>query len=214
MNRFRVLVLAAASLLMGFGVMAAYTQPLGGSIFPLTFVTQPVTNLSDAYNEMLGLVNAQTVGLSTVYPGTVSIPSSGVDTSGTAFSTVIQGNPLMQDHYDDATAAQLNSVKTIIASQTGRTIYPGVPVVMASGTAAGATSVSLKCSASGRIIGTWPINNLVTNTPVSALSSYGITAGAALSSGCVANDAVVASVTGSNLTTTTDLFINIPYTVQ
>lgn len=71
-NKLMGALVAAMALIGGFASYAAYVQPLGGSIFPLVFVTQPVVNLLDAYNEMLALINAQVMGA-----GTVVSPPSG-----------------------------------------------------------------------------------------------------------------------------------------
>lgn len=91
--------LALAACLLSFGAMAAYVQPLGGSIFPLVNVTQPVTNLSDAYNEMLGLINAQVTG----------------SASGTA-------NDLISNDFMQSTATLTATSNTTLASVTGLSV--------------------------------------------------------------------------------------------
>lgn len=93
MNKLRVLGMAiAASLLMGVSAMAVYVQPLGGSIFPLTMVTQPVTNLADAYNEMLALINAQVaplVGGAIIPPTAINAGTAITLTSGNSSQTIL-----------------------------------------------------------------------------------------------------------------------------
>ncbi len=215
MKKLKYLLAAIALLAIApiAAVFAVSPIALGGSAFPLTLISTSPINLTDGFNEMLQLINAQTVGISVTYSGAMAEPAGGVDTSTTAFSASLQGNPLDLRHYDDATLAQINSVKTILTGATNRIVYPGNLMVMASGSAAGATSISLKCSVSGTVIATWPIALLTNGTVVTAFTS-GATAGSALTKGCSSGDGVITSVAGSALTTTTDLYINLPYTVQ
>ncbi|MBP3958349.1 hypothetical protein J8F10_24130 [Gemmata sp. G18] len=149
--------------------------------------------------------------------GTIDFESgSAVETSGLTFSTALTGNPLLQVTKATVTTAQANAGQTILASATGKSIVVGAGFgLYASGTASGATSVSLKCSG-GNIIATFPIAALVDATPVGAFSSVNgasITRGTALVSGCPSGEAVQVSSAGT-LATTTHLFINLPYTVQ
>lgn len=218
MKNMKLLFLAIALLALApltFIAKSFATAPdaLGGSAFPLTFIQTSPINLVDGFNQMLQIINAQTTGISVTYPGAIAEPATGVDTSGTPFSASLQGNPLQLHHYDDVTLAQINSVKTVITGATNRTVYPGNLIVMASGSAAGATSISLKCSVSGTVIATFPIAQLVNNVPVTAFTS-GATPGQALAKGCSSGDGIITSIAGSALTTTTDLYINLPYTVQ
>jgi len=92
MKKFRLFSMLAATLFMAGSAIAAYTQPLGGSIFPLTMVTQPVTNLSDAYNEMLGLINAQVaplVGGAIIPPTAITAGSAITLNAGNSSQTVL-----------------------------------------------------------------------------------------------------------------------------
>jgi hypothetical protein len=83
---------------------------------------------------------------------------------------------------------------------------------MASGSASGATSVSLKCSG-GTVIATWPVALLTDQSPTGVFASTAVTRGAGITRPCGAGEAVLISSTGT-LATTTNLFVNIPYTVQ
>lgn len=209
------LALSLASVSLAFGASPVSS---GASIFPLTMVTLPLNNSVDEFNQLLILMNQQLVGLSTVYPGAVTIPSAGVDTSATTFSTNIQGNPLMQmGHSDVLVSTSLNSaaMATIIASETGRTIWPADAItIMASGTAATATGLALECS-DGTFIASWPIAALTSNVPVGLyVSSTVNTLGKPLSSGCAASTALMLSNVGSTITTTTHVYVNTAYTVQ
>lgn len=139
-------------------------------------------------------------------------PGSIADLSGPTFSTALTGNPLVQMSVQDVTTASANADVVVLASATGAKIYPGVFSIMASGTAAGATSVIIQCSG-GTKISTIPIAMLVNQIPVGPYSSSVITNAAALASGCPSGEAVYVSNNGT-LTTTTDLILSLPYTVQ
>ena len=59
MNKFRTAILAGlVALGIGAGAAVASIQ-LGGSIFPLVFITTPPWNLTDAFNQMESLINQQ-----------------------------------------------------------------------------------------------------------------------------------------------------------
>lgn len=198
---------------------AAYASiPLGGSIFPLTYISQSPTNLTDAFNEMEALISQQVVGLSTVYTGAISVPSAGTDTSGTTFSASIQGNPLVQSNFTaTAPGTALNSQVTtlLVASEAGRTIYPTGVTIMVSGTAGTATGLAIECT-DGRLIASWPIANLVDQLPIqgSYVSSTLTWAGAGLGKGCVAGKGIMLSDVGGTITTTTLVYTTVNYTVQ
>ncbi len=148
--------------------------------------------------------------------------SGGTATQGTVFSTSQTGNPLLLDNVTNTLVStvglQSATVTVIIASSAGRIIYPGGGLtIMASGTAATATALALECS-DGTLIASWPIADLVSLKPI-GIGLYNstngtITTGAGLGRGCPASTAVVLSNVGTNITTTTNVFTNIPYTVQ
>lgn len=83
MKILRQIGLVLAACLVSFGA-TAYTQPLGGSIFPLTYLSQPPLSLTDSYNQMLGLINAQVVAAS---GGIASDLITGGDQQATATLT-------------------------------------------------------------------------------------------------------------------------------
>lgn len=142
--------------------------------------------------------------------------TGGVNTSGIAYSTALTGNPLMQHTRATVTAASANVAQTILASSSGKSIILGNPMVYVSGTAAGATSIALRCSGGNPIV-VWPIAMLANNSAVDAFVSQGgavASRAAALVSGCPASEAVQVSTIGSALTTTTHLYFNVPYAVQ
>ena len=219
MSKFTKLIPAlAVACGFGFAALAAYVQPLGGSIFPLTFVTQPVTNLTDAYNEMLGLINAQVVGISTAYPGTALEPAPGFDTSQAVFASgVTQQNPVLLQHYQNVPIGAVNAGGPngiLVQGAPGRTIYPdgaGILVDALGGNVATCTSVSILCSPSTAAIGTWAITNLSSGRPVGLFSASTVGYGA---TNCVAGDAVVIDQAGSACATATGIAVTIPYTVQ
>ena len=222
--RFKKLLTGALVSLLAFSGVAVASIPLGGSIFPLTYISQPPINLTDGFNEMLSLINQQVVGISTVYSGAVNVPAAGVDTSGVVFSGTIQQNPLMQDSLftvpvsgvgGNLTGLNSAGAVTLIASETGRQIFPtGGVTIMASGTAATATAILLECSG-GAVIAQWPIAFLQSNVPVGIYTSTaGTTLGSALTRGCPSGQALYLSNVGSLLTTTSQLYINFPYSVQ
>lgn len=222
MKLFKKLGIALAALALLTPVSLYALGSLGGSAFPLTYTTINPLNGVDEFNQLLTIINQQTVGISTLYANTLGEPSAGVDTSGVAFSTSPQGNPLVMDTYQDvAVSSGVNSttMATIIASQAGRKIWPvgGGVSIMVSGTAATATAFALECSG-GLLLAQWPIADLVTNLPIGTglyLSTQGtITTGQAMTQGCPASQALMLSNVGALVTTTTHVYVNVPYTVQ
>jgi len=167
------------------------------------------TNTAKIYKDLNG--SRQTVASG----GTLRTQAGSVlDLSGPTFSTALTGNPLQQVTYQNVTTASANATTPVLASASGRAITVGAGLtVMASGTASGATAVVLKCSG-GNLIATFPIATLVDQVPVGPFASAGvITRGAALTKGCPSGEAVLVSSTGT-LATTTNVFVNLPYTVQ
>lgn len=212
-------VLAAASVLSAIAYAAA-PDALGGSAFPFTLISTSPINLVDGFNEMLQIINAQTVGISTTYPGAASIPSTGVDTSAVTFSTSIQGNPLVQYNATiipiTSSTSGVNTAGgfTVLASESGRSLRLAGPVTfMASGTAATAVAELVVCS-NGNILESAPISTLVNNVPVYSSGVAGIFLGSSFAGGCPASNSILVSNSGSAVTTMTGLFVNIPYTVQ
>lgn len=201
---------------MLLAAVAASPIQLGGSIFPLTLINSPANNSVDEFNQLEQLIAAQ------VMP--VSGPQSYVNTQGINFSTAANGNPLLLTTYQDipvSTNTTVNNSTTrgyqFLTAQTSRTIYPGIPVVTVSGTASAATNLTILCSPSARVVATYVVSNLIStvpNYPISAGTGQGNSSGVAMASGCAAGDGVNISTGGSALATTTDVFINMPYTVQ
>jgi len=143
----------------------------------------------------------------------------GTPTQLQTFSPVQTANPLMQIVEKDIPIASVNAANgyTFLSGVSGRTIYPvgAGMTVMASGTAAGATSVKILCATSGRLLATFNIAALVTLVPAAPfVSSANTTPGPALTQGCTSGEGIAASNVGSTLTATTDLFVNMPYVVQ
>lgn len=61
MNKFRAAIIAGL-VALGLGAAAAVASiQLGGSIFPLVFITTPPWNQTDAFNQMESLINQQTM---------------------------------------------------------------------------------------------------------------------------------------------------------
>lgn len=211
-------LLAIAGLVGLFAAAAIAASPiqLGGSIFPLTLISQAANNSVDEFNQLEILINAQ------VMP--ISGPQATINTQGITFSNAANGNPLMLDFYQDiavSTNTTVNNSTTrglqFLTAQTSRTIYPGIPVVTVSGTASAATNLTILCSPSARVVATYVVSNLIStvpNFPISAGTGQGNSVGVAMASGCASGDGVNISTGGSALATTTDVFINMPYTVQ
>lgn len=141
--------------------------------------------------------------------------NGGTATQGTAFSTVETGNPLLLQTVVNVPVASVNAVGgyTFISGVTGRKVYPGIPTVMVSGTAASATRLLIECTG-GNVLASIPIAYLVTNVPVTPFSSTINTAGVGITQGCATGDGVFVSNVGSSMTTTTNVYINLPYTIQ
>lgn len=219
MSKFTKLMLsllAASALgLGGLEIASAFTPPLGFSIFPLTFVTQPVTNLADAFNEMLATINQQVVGISSAYPGAALEPSNGFDTSGTTFSSATpQQNPVELYNETNVSLAAVNAQTTLITGQSGRIIYPGsVTMEARGGNAATCTGVKIICNPSGLVIGSFVVANLTSGVP-SGLQTASNIAGSAATQGCSPGDSILASAYGGLCATSTGFAIGTPYTVQ
>lgn len=209
--------LAALALLpfMALKSFAAAPDALGGSAFPLIFINQPPINLTDSFNQMLQIISSQTAGLSTVYNNAIAEPSGGLDTSGVPYSNSLQANPITLGTFSSYLTASANAgTAVVLASQAGRQAFPmGGLTIMASGTATGATSVSLECQPSHAIVATWPIAQLVDHVPVGIYASSTTVLGSALNQGCPVANALVLSANGT-LATTTWLGFNLPYMVQ
>lgn len=200
-------------LLLGlYGFAQAQVPPVNGPQLPFLNITAP--NQVDGVN---------------VNP---NIPAPGNFTSLTAqsvnftssvqsfapVSTNIFANPLMEGTFTSLSVASVNAAggATILAGAPGRTIFPtGGLDILASGTASGATSENVLCSPSLRSVATFKIAALVTSVPVNAFASPGsITPGPAITDGCAPGDSLIVSNVGSNLATTTNLFLNVPYFLQ
>lgn len=169
-----------------------------------------------------GALDGQVIGGVTPAAATVTTltATTGVNTSGITVSTALTGNPLVQGTKATVTAAQINAdtVDTILAGTSGKSIIPMGLTVQASGTATTATSVTIKCE-SGNVLSTFPIGLLTDDVPTGPMVSAGPgdinpTNGIGLVEGCAAGDGIQASVDGSALAGTTHLFVTIPYIVQ
>lgn len=233
MNKFRALIAALVGVVALGGFALAYTQPLGGSIWPLTFVTQPVVNLADSYNEMLALINAQaTPSANPVISGTVN--EFGVTFGAAGGAGSFYANPLVQTGFYDVKVASLNAPKggggldDLIIAQSGRTIYPqgGGIVMYASGTPATCTNVQIACDGTtngvlfvsqggGNVIATFPVAALVDKVAVQPfMVASAVSYGSAMTRGCPIGEGIIASTGGSGCTTNTDMFIQFPYIIQ
>jgi hypothetical protein len=137
---------------------------------------------------------------------------------GSGFTTTYYLNPLLLVTSQNIPVASVNATGgyMFLTSATGRTFIPSNVTVMASGTASGSTRLLIECFPSGNVIASIAVGGLQNNIPISPLSSSGVIAvgGVGLGSGCLASDGIIASNVGSNMATTTNLFINMPYTVQ
>lgn len=149
----------------------------------------------------------------------ISPAPTAFDSSSVAFSTAQTGNPLLQmtsKHLVVSTDLTSTATTTILASAAGKTLYFGQPTIMVSGTAAGATAIALECS-DGTLVASWPIADLVSLVPMGVAihvsTQSAITKGAGLIN-CPASTALVLSNVGANITTTTDIYVNVPYTVR
>ncbi len=171
--------------------------------------------LGGAFNGTVGATTPAAGSFTTLgATGAVALSSASTFSAPITVSTSLTGNPLVQASYQNITTASANATTPVLASVAGKTIHVvgGGITIMASGTAATATDVTLKCSG-GTIIARFPIAVLVNALPVGPYYSTVITRGAALTQPCAASEAVMISSTGA-LATTTNLFVNIPYFVQ
>ena len=196
--------LMGAAALLSSNAYAVAPDQLGGSAFPLTFISQQPINLVDGFNQQLQIMAAQLA------------PAPGGPTGYvTGFSTSISGNPLLENAWDNLALASVNISTPLLSGIGGRTVYPNDVTIMAlGGNAGGGTSVKIVCYPSALVVATFPIAALISGIPVTPYSSTGATvAGTPLASGCLAGDGVYASGVGT-LTTATGFVINMPFTVQ
>lgn len=151
--------------------------------------------------------------------GASSTPVLAARSTSTALpSMAAGGNPLVMSTLQNISLASVNTSGgyTFLPGVSGRTVTPTGLIVTASGTAAAATSVFFQCT-SGALLASFPIAALVTKVPVTPFSSTGTNAplaGVAFASSCASGDGVLVSVAGSALTTTTNLYVNMPFIVQ
>lgn len=185
---------AWVALLLGAGLLGALASEAGDYGYQ-----QPFLNIT-APNQISGL-----------------IPAGTIATQGIPFSTNQAGNPLLLQTSQLIGTASINAGggTTFITGATGRTLYPsGLTVMAVGGNATGATSVVVECT-SGNILATFPIAALVSAKPAPAFYfASAIVPGVALGDGCASGDGIFVSTNGSNLATTTGLWISLPYTVQ
>lgn len=201
--------------------LATFTgAPASGDYIPICDTSANVMKKTDASNLTLGGAFNGTVGATTPGSGSfTSLNATSFTGQGITASTTLTGNPLQQRTVGVLTLASVNAGTVILASATGRTIYPdGGLTLMASGSAAGATGVYLRCGGSNNVIASVPIAMLLNGIPVSPFKSAGTGGGSpvlasALTQGCLASDNIYISTTGT-LTTTTHLYYSLPYIVQ
>lgn len=180
----------------------------------LNIITKYGTSYTtDANGEVCGVAAQDTGNVESAGLISLSTPQTTV-----AFNTNMIKNPLTMLSYTDVPTDVLVSgltssvATTLIASSAGRQIIPtGALTIMASGTAGTATGVALECS-DGTLLASWPIAALVNNAPVGVyVSATAPGLGTALTKGCAAGTALLISNVGTNLTTTTHLYVNLPY---
>lgn len=182
-----------------------------GNFTNLTVSGTTTFSSSQAFSGPTTFSNTTTFTSSPVFS---SGPSS-IDTHYAVFGNSLLQNPLTQTVFESFLTASANAgTSVILNSAAGRTVFPGAGLsILVSGTAAGATSLNLECQSSHRVFVTWPIAELVNNIPVGIYASSATVLGSALTNGCNASDAVILSANGT-LSTTTQIFVNLPYTVQ
>ncbi len=170
------------------------------------------------YNTSTTRVIGSGCTLSTTSGSTVAL-AGAVDTSGITSSTLLTGNPLEQVRTVRLTTTQINNPSDVLASASGRTIYPRAGFsLMASGAATGGLNIYLKCSG-GALLATIPVAELADAAFVTPLTSARYTPqplalGTSMVTGCPINQSVMISADVGNLTVMTHLFLNLPYTVQ
>jgi len=151
--------------------------------------------------------------------GTTAI-TGPVTTQGQVFSTTPSANPLMLMTAQNVPTASINASGgyAFLSGVTGRTIYPGIPVLTAlGGNAGGATRIIVECSPGGNVLASVLIAYLTSANPVIQFASTnpGNQAGVLQGyDGCASGDSVIISASGAALTTATSIFVNMPFTVQ
>lgn len=139
--------------------------------------------------------------------------------TATTATTATFGNPLQMATVGVLTLASVNAGTNILLSTSGKSIYPSDWMLMASGSAATATGVYLRCTG-GNVISSVPIAMLTDGVPVGPFKSAGpagtgtAVLGSALVRGCPSGESIYISVSGSALATTTHLYYMLPYIVQ
>jgi hypothetical protein len=164
------------------------------------------------FSSAMTIANTATFSSGAVFNSSIT----SIDTHYAVAGTTLIGNPLEQVTVQNITLASVNAGTPILASVSGRTIYVRDLTIMASGTAAGGTSVIINCGLAGvgGTVATFPIAALVSLTPVSPFFNSGaITKGSALAQGCGSGNALMISAVGT-LTTSSNFFLVVPYIVQ
>lgn len=179
--------------------------------------TQPYLNIIAP-----NVIDGVTVNPSNAAPGNFTTlsassfsPTGSINTQGIVFSQAPSGNPLMQLSYKDIPTASVVATGgyALLSGVSGRTIYPSPGMtVMTSGTGATGSRIIIECT-SGNILMSAPIAAMVSGIPFAPFSSTLTYAGTAFNRGCAVSDAVLVSMVGG-LTTTTDVYVNMPYSVQ
>jgi hypothetical protein len=138
------------------------------------------------------------------------------------FSGGVLTNPLVNYNATNILTASVNATTAgyaFVSGTTGRTIYPGIPVIMTSGgNPTTATSLAVYCQPSGRLVANFPIAAISSGLAVagvwSSVNGAAVSTGKGLGLGCASGDSVNVSSTGSALAGSTNVYINLPYAVQ
>lgn len=231
-TKLRVCIAAGliAALALFTGPVSHAAIQLGGSIFPLAYISTPANNSVDEFNQLLALLNQQVAAFPPQNQGVAFSGFGGTSNLNTSVAVALPAttatNPLVQTAYVDVaglgnftSSIQNSGGYVFLQGVSGRKIVPtGTFTMYASGTTATATAIQVACQTSTNSLAKFPIGMLATGSVVSPFSSTGGTAGptlgSALTTGCAASDGIILTYTGSAPTTTTDYFINFPYVVQ
>jgi len=201
-------------LYLGALIAAMFAAPANAQVIVNPYLSIPATNQIDTV----------TINPYISAPGTFTTLTAGTFSTaaysgqGIPFSVLPSGNPLVQSNFTDILTASVNAHNgyMFLSGVTGRTIYPTGLTLMVKGTASAATSEKVLCVPSGNLLATFPIATLVDSKAVTPFSSVtgSPVPGPAMAYGCQSGDGIAISNVGTNLATTTDIYVNMPYVVQ
>ncbi len=209
------LLLPAVAQAQIYGAVNSSGSVSGASIVGTGGTTETLPTTTDT---LAGLGQNQTFTGTNTFSGAIT-PTGTIATQGLVFSNALGGNPITFTRFISMSLASVNAGTTILASASGRTVFPGNFMIMGlNGAAAGATSVIVECTDAATVLSSYAIAALPANLPQLALSSNTvnnrfISSGQNLITGCPAGQGVMVSTLGT-LTGPTSLLINLPYTVQ